>query len=665
DRGRGIFGPDGQLLHLEGFAADITDQRRAEETLRQNEERLAEIIENTPDPIVMLTSLGFVQSMNPEAERVSGYSPKEVVGKHFTNTPFLSPKSLPTAIREFTAILAGQERAPFELEFARKDGKELVFEAKAHLLRKRGKNAGMQVIFRDLTERKRAENALRESEERFRTLTLLAPVGIFLTDAQGDCLFVNQRWCDITGLTIEKAKGEGWAAVLHPEDHERVHREWSTVSKREKFASEYRFRRPDGKVTWVSDNVVPLLDEKGKKIGYLGTVADVTERRQMEDQLRQSQKMEAVGRLAGGIAHDFNNILTAITGYTELALKSDTSESVHADLEEVYKAAERASGLTRQLLSFSRRQTVDSRIIQPNELVRNMDKMLRRVIGEDVEFLIKMGKEVKPVKADPGQLEQVIVNLVVNARDALEKGGRVTLETSSASLDETSAFQHEAGGPGEYGLLTVKDTGHGMTDEVKKHLFEPFFTTKESGKGTGLGLATCYGIVKQAGGFIDVQSEPGKGTAVTVYLPVAAKGAEAGPEEKSADGVTPVGKEMVLLVDDESTVRSFAARILRQQGYSVLEASSGPEALEMLKLRDARDLRLLFTDVMMPKMNGTELAEKLKALRPGVKVLFASGFTDEPLVREGVGRWKKAFLAKPFSAEALARKVREVLDRGD
>jgi PAS domain S-box-containing protein len=669
ERGRGIFGPEGRLLYLEGFATDITERRKTEEALRQNEECLAAMVENAPDPVVTLTALGFIQSMNPEAERVSGYARDEVVGKHFSKASLLSPKSMPAAIREFSAILSGQDRPPFELEFIRKDGGALIFEAKARLLRKRGKASGMQVIFRDLTERKRAEAALKESEEKFRTLASHAPVGIALLNAEGEILFMNDYLVRITGQTPREVQGRAWISSVHPEDRESFVGAWDRhlaqkAGDKQDLSEECRYVRKDGKTMAISVHGVALRDTAGRVAGHLITVTDMTEHRQLEDQLRQSQKMEAVGRLAGGIAHDFNNILTAITGYTELALKSDTSESVHADLEEVYKAAERASGLTRQLLSFARRQTVNAKIVDPNELIRNMDKMLRRVIGEDVEFSIRTGRGLKPFKADPGQIEQVIMNLAVNARDALGSGGRITVETSFAHLDEAFAQRHEGGKPGDYALLAIIDTGQGMTEEVKKHLFEPFFTTKESGKGTGLGLATCYGIVKQAGGFIDVQSEAGKGTAMRVYLPVAEEAqANGGREEKPAEGMAPKGGEKILLVDDETTVRSFAARILRQKGYAVLEASSGPEALDLLGRKEAGDVRLLFTDVMMPKMNGRELAEKLKTLRPEIKVLFASGYTEEPVVLEGAKEWRTAFLPKPFSAEALTRKIREILDQ--
>ncbi len=668
DKGKGVFGSDGRLLHLEGFVADITGRRKTEEALRQNEERLAAIVENAPDPIVTLTSLGFVQSMNPEAERVSGYSRDEVVGKHFSKANLLSPKSLPVVIKEFSAILTGERRLPYEVEFIRKDGEKITFEANARLLQRRGKTAGIQVILRDLTERKRAEERLFESENRLRTIFDSAPQCVKLLDQEGTILEINPSGLAFLECgSVEEARSQKLELFVAPEHRVAFKALAAKVFQGGSGELEFELIGLKGTRRWLHTHAVPFRNREGKVVAILEIAADVTKSWKLEEQLRQSQKMEAVGRLAGGIAHDFNNILTAITGYTELALKSDTSESVHSDLEEVYKAAERASGLTRQLLSFSRRQTVNARLIEPNELIRNMDKMLRRVIGEDIDFSIQTEKGVKPFKADPGQIEQVIMNLTVNARDALTKGGQVTVGTSFAHVDEAFALQHEGGKAGDYDLLTVKDTGHGMTEEVKKHLFEPFFTTKEAGKGTGLGLATCYGIVKQAGGFIDVQSEPGNGTTIAVYLPISEETDEAGKapaREKSADGTLPKGAEKVLLVDDESAVRSFAARVLRQQGYTVLEASSGPEALEMLKLKDARDLRLLFTDVMMPKMNGKELAEKLQALRPEVKVLFASGFTEEPLVIEGVKDKKLAFLPKPFSAEALSRKVREVLDKG-
>ncbi len=381
----------------------------------------------------------------------------------------------------------------------------------------------------------------------------------------------------------------------------------------------------------------------------------------LEEQLRQSQKIEAIGRLAGGIAHDFNNLLTVIKGYSELLLaKLKQGDPLKGNLEEIHRASQRATDLTRQLLAFSRRQILEFKILDLNTILRDMDKMLRRILSEDIELVTLFAEGIGKVRTDPGQVEQVILNLAVNARDAMPSGGKLTLETANVELDETFAQTHIEMKPGRYVMLSVSDTGVGMTPEVKEHLFEPFFTTKEEGKGTGLGLSTVYGIVKQSGGDIWVYSEPGQGTTFKIYLPRVEEGASALPHEGDKDSL-PRGRETILLVEDELSVRGFAVQVLRENGYNLLEAVNGSEALRMVQ-EYAGEIHLLLTDVVMPQVGGKELAQKLKALRPNIKVLFTSGYTDNAIVHHGVLEPGVKFLQKPFSPAALAQKVREVLD---
>jgi CheY-like chemotaxis protein len=384
--------------------------------------------------------------------------------------------------------------------------------------------------------------------------------------------------------------------------------------------------------------------------------------RETEAQLRQAQKMEAVGRLAGGVAHDFNNLLTVIRGYSELLLgRLGPTDAMRKEMEEIKKAADRASGLTRQLLAFSRRQFIAAKVVDLNALVANMDGMLRRLIGEDiVELCAELDSSTGAIKADPGQVEQVIMNLVVNARDAMPTGGRLTIETRNVTIGKAVHLDAVGVAPGSYVLLVVRDNGHGMDAETQSHLFEPFFTTKEKGKGTGLGLTTVYGIVKQSGGSITVESAPGRGTTFRVYFPRVEQ--EVSGLTGAVKAIDPVrGRETILLVEDEPAVRGLVHETLRLHGYTVLEARHGIEAL-LTSAKYVGPIHLLLTDVVMPQMSGPEVAEKLLTVRPGIKVLYMSGYPDHPVFDQGGVSRETGFLPKPFSPHVMAQKVREVLD---
>ena len=388
-----------------------------------------------------------------------------------------------------------------------------------------------------------------------------------------------------------------------------------------------------------------------------------THQRRLEEQLVQSQKMEGIGRLAGGVAHDFNNLLTAILGYAELMEPQLEDEGLRSELREIRLAGERAAALTRQLLAFSRRQVMQPRTLDLNTVVSDVEKMLARLIGEDVTLVTRLDPALGSVEADPGQLEQVLMNLSVNARDAMPEGGTLTFETANAVLDADFVAVHPGALPGAYVVLTVTDSGTGMTDEVRGHAFEPFFTTKEKGKGTGLGLATAYGIVKQSGGYITVDSEAGRGTTFRIYLP-RVEGTAAVTERTTISSLLPVGTETILLVEDEAGVRRLSLTVLETQGYVVLEAPSGDVALQVAR-SETGPIHLVVTDVVMPGMNGRELWDRLKVLRPDSRVLFMSGYTDDAIARHGVLEPGIAFLQKPFTPFSLAQKVREVLDAED
>ena len=513
-------------------------------------------------------------------------------------------------------------------------------------------------------ERRETERALREAEEVFRALSSSSPLGIFTTDTQGNVTYANPNYRAIFGLTLMEAGGAGWVGALHPEDRERVSQAWNAFVQgggRDKYVIECRVQPRAGKIAWIQGNAFAMRADDGQPTGYVGTVEDITERKELEQQLRQAQKVEAVGRLAGGIAHDFNNILTAVLGYSDLILRSARPDDpVRHNVDEIRKAAERAAALTGQLLAFSRKQVMETKVFDFRQVVSGLEKMLQRLIGENVQLITELGDQRANVKADPGQIEQVIMNLIVNGRDAMPQGGKITIQLMTATLDEEYTHQQQDISPGEYVLLMVTDSGTGMTDEVKAHVFEPFFTTKPLGQGTGLGLATCYGIIKQSGGLIVVQSELGRGTTFKIYLPRVAATTDEPPKPKEF-GSLPTGNEIVLLVEDEVAVRGLANLVLRDLGYQILMASNGEEALQLVAAHP-QEIDLLLTDLVMPQMGGRELAERVCALEPRIKVLYTSGYTGDATVQEGLLNQTRAFLQKPYGPAALAGKIREVLD---
>lgn len=520
----------------------------------------------------------------------------------------------------------------------------------------------------EISEREQAEAALRASEERFRQVISSISDWIYMTQLSEDNQIINLYLSPhveaLTGYPYEKFMTD-WSfwptRVIHPDDRGTAHEQSTRLAEGHNSETEYRLIRANGEVLWVRDSARVEVGPRNSKIIY-GVISDITQRKQLETQFLQSQKMEAVGRLAGGVAHDFNNLLTVINGYSELLLHRYLNEvmPVRRYIEEIKKAGERASALTGQLLAFSRKQVLQPKIFDLNDVVDNMDKMLRRLIGEDIELIFRPGTPLGKIKADPGQIEQVILNLVVNARDAMPNGGKITVETENVTLEESYTGQQLGPAFGCSVRLMVKDTGTGIDPKVLPHIFEPFFTTKEKNKGTGLGLATVYGIVAQSGGQLDVTSQVGLGTTFTVYLPAVEEVAEPlvpdQPDEAGLDG-----HETILLVEDEDMVRSLTRTILLKHGYHVLEAAYGDEALKVSQEYEGV-IDLLATDVIMPHMSGREVAERLLQLRPTLKVLYMSGYTEDTIVHHGVTESGTAFLAKPFTPKVLARKVREILD---
>ncbi len=518
-------------------------------------------------------------------------------------------------------------------------------------------------------ERKRAVEALREIEERFRHIYDEAPVGYHELDKEGRIIRVNRRELEMLGYKEEEMLGRPvWRFVVEEEMTRQVimAKIAGDVSFHETF--ERTYRRKDGTTLPVLIEDRIIRDKKGRIAGIRSMTEDITERRRAEEalkkseeQLRQWQRVEAIGRLAGGVAHDFNNLLMTIKGCSELLLgELDPHDARREEVEEIRKAAERATALTRQLLAFGRRQVLQPQVLDLNEVVANMDRMLQRLIGEDIQLLTVLDPELWPVKVDPGQIEQVIMNLAVNARDAMPGGGKLTIETANVVLDEYYALRHVAVKPGPCVMLAVTDNGCGMDKETQSHLFEPFFTTKNKGEGTGLGLSTVYGIVKQSGGNIWAYSELGHGTTFKVYLPRIEEGVRT-YRPKVAPTLPPGGSETILLVEDEEAVRTIVSKILQNKGYTVLEAHHGHEALQICKDHEG-PIHLMVTDVVMPHMSGRELAEHLIFLRPELRVLFMSGYPDNAIVHHGVLGAGTAFLQKPFTLITLECKVRELLD---
>jgi PAS domain S-box-containing protein len=513
------------------------------------------------------------------------------------------------------------------------------------------------------TERLRAEQQRQVAEDRFRQLAETIQQVFWMCDVTlTEISYVSPAYEAIWGRSCASlyAAPRTWMDAIHPDDQERVEQAWFLRARRGDYDEVYRIVRPDGTVRWIRDRGFPIRNEAGEVHRMLGTAADITEQRQLEEQLRQAQKMESVGRLAGGVAHDFNNLLTVINGMADLVIAGlDEDDPIRHDLQQIRLAGDRAAALTGRLLAISRRQILKPEVINLTTVVEDLETMVHRVIGEDVELVLALGRDVESVKADPGQIEQALLNLVVNARDAMPDGGTLTIETRNVTLDAAYAADHPGTRPGPHAMVSVGDTGVGMDDVTRERIFEPFFTTKALGKGTGLGLSMVYGIVKQSGGSIHVSSEPGRGATFRIYLPAVSE--RPVPRPSPSTPAVARGHETVLVVEDEPALRELTTRILTGAGYSVLVAGSGAEALAVLE-RHKGAVDLLFTDVVMPGMTGRELAVRLATVRPAMRVLYTSGYTEDAILRYGVLDDASRFLTKPYTPAELRRRIREALD---
>jgi len=511
-------------------------------------------------------------------------------------------------------------------------------------------------------QRKQAEEALRETNQTLQSLVQTSPLAIIALDVEGNVRSWNAAAERFFGWTEAEAVGRPNPIIQADKWDEFIDR-LDITSKGGTFTNfETTGVRKDESMTHVSLSSAPLIDGKGNIHGSVMVMADITERRQLEDQFRQAQKMEAVGRLAGGVAHDFNNLLTAIIGYSQMSLaRLHREDPMRRDLEEIERAGQRAAGLTSQLLAFSRRQVLQPQVLDLNALVADLGKMLHRLIGEDIELDFRLSPDLGFVRADRGQIDQIIMNLAVNSRDAMPEGGKLTIETANVELGESYANEHVDSRPGPHVMLAISDNGVGMDKQTLSRIFEPFFTTKEQGKGTGLGLSTVYGIVKQSGGQVGVYSEPGKGTTFKVYL-TRIEGAADHSAQRVLSSDSPKGTETILMVEDDPSVRKLARTILDNNGYNVLEAEGGDAALRLSKQHE-RPIELMLTDVVMPGTSGRELAQSVAISRPEMKVLYMSGYTDDAIVHHGILDADTPFIQKPFTPDSLLRKVRDVLDK--
>jgi len=663
-----------QPIRLLGAMTDITDRKRSE----SERETLGMAVEQADESIIVTDSDGVITYVNPSFERVTGYTREEVIGK---NPRILkSGEQGPEFYKSLWQTLTEGRVWSGPLTNQRKDG--TLYEEETIISPVRGKDGRLLhyvAVKRDLTHAKRSEAetarlSIEVSKQKQQLESIVKSVPGVVWEAWGKPDEADQR-IDFVSEYVETLLGyrvaewlstpNFWLSIVDPDDKKRVAAEAAEqFSSGKGGQSEFRWIRKDGRRVWVEAHTTVIADDKGQPAGMRGVNIDITERKTLEAQLRQAQKMEAIGALAGGIAHDFNNMLTVINGYSELVIgKLHAHDPLREKIEEIKKAGCRAAALTRQLLIFSRKQVLQPTVLDLNSIIPETERMLARLIGENIELRTVLSSSIGNIRADRGQIEQIIMNLAVNARDAMPHGGHLTIETERVTLEEEYVRQHPECKPGLYAMLAVSDSGLGMDAQTQARIFEPFFTTKESGKGTGLGLSIVYGIVRQSGGTICVYSEVGHGTTIKIYFPSVGDGKEVQesyPDAGAAEDDR--GTETILLTEDDDSLRKLARTMLEVRGYRVLEAANAEEATSISE-RHTPPIHLLLTDVIMPGGNGIDLSRRLAQTRPGLKVLYMSGFTDNAIVHQAVLHGRMFFIQKPFEAKWLARKVREVLGR--
>ncbi len=625
--------------------------------------RTQSVIKTAVDGIILISESGKIQSFNPAAEKIFGYTQKEVVGKkvnilmpepHRSRHDHYIRSYLETGRRRIIGI--GRETMG-----RRKDGSTFPIDLAVSEVTI-GKRRYFTGIVKDITQRHRSATALKDSEERFRVLVEAMNDGLAVQDAQGKIVYVNPRFCEILGYDQQCLMGKTVTEMMDTASQVVLQNELEEQPSPQGGMVELQMEKENGDPLHVNVAAKAIRAPDGKLNGSFVVITDVTQVKKLQGQLIQSQKMEAIGRLAGGVAHDFNNLLTVILGYIDLSMTElEKDDPLYDNFIQIDEAAKRAGKLTRQLLAFSRKQVLRPVMIGLNEIVSNIEEMLHRLIGEDIIFTTRLDPNTGFIKADPGQIEQVLVNIAVNARDAMPNGGHLTIETRQMTLEDSHLGIEADVPPGNYAMVAITDTGVGMDRQTQSRIFEPFYTTKEKGHGTGLGLSMAYGIIKQSGGEIALYSEPGNGTCFKLYLPQA----QAVSDAPAAAAIAPVpvcGSETVLVVEDEDALRGLVVNGLKRCGYTVLQAQDGPTAIDRYGSGGQDHIDLILTDVVMPQMNGKELVSRLKPVHPEAKVLFISGYTDDAIVNHGVLTPGTPFLHKPFTLDQLIRKIQSLLN---
>ncbi len=661
----------GEAFRIVCSSRDVTARLRAEEALRESEARFRAVFDDAGIGIILGDAEGNVLEVNPALQRMLGYPAHEL--RAVGPAALTHPDDLERDRALFAEVLAGRRNQyALEKRYLHRDGHVVWGRLMTSLIRgAAGEPRYVMALVEDVTAQRQAQEALRASEAQLRAMFDEAPIGVALADMRGRTLRSNRALQEMLGYGAHELAGTAFSAFSHPDDVEAdwLHFDQLVAGERGEYQLEKRYFRKDGSMLWGRLSVSLVRDAGGEPRYAVGMVENITEHKAAERALEhsqalllQAQKMEAVGRLAGGVAHDFNNMLTAIRGNAELLLMDTPPDDPRRlDLEEIQHAANRSADLTRQLLAFSRQQVLQPRVLELNQSVAATERMLRRLIGEDIDLATMLDPALGRVTADPGQVEQVLLNLAVNARDAMPQGGKLWIKTANVYLPAGDRRLGPEAAPGPYVAVTVVDTGCGMDDATLARIWEPFFTTKEQGKGTGLGLSTVYGIVRQSGGTVWAESEPDRGTAITTYFPRTDRAACA-DEAGDGLGAAPVarGTETVLVVEDEAAVRRLTTRVLARSGFRVLEASEPVEALELFRVHGA-EVDLVLTDLVMPGMDGIRLAEILRERTPSLPVIFSTGYSAEALHPDRIGPGAEILL-KPFSPDALVRKVREVLD---
>ncbi|MBS1792337.1 MAG: PAS domain-containing protein [Acidobacteria bacterium] len=661
-----IFNQDGRFRQWIGTCNDITQRMYAEESLRKNEAQLQLVSDTVPTSIAYLDRDLNCLFVNKACAEWFGFTKEEALGKNLRDV--FDAQAIELVRSELADVMKGRTLT-FERSSILADGSHYLRLNYVPDFDDNREVRGAFIFIIDLTENRKAEEELRKSEERFRSLVNSIAQIVWTTDAEGRLLSaLTPEGSVLQGTAAEQPLD--WVELIHPDDRDRAVKQFEdSILTKSQFQTECRMKIYDGNYRYFISRGTPVFEKDGTVREWVGTLTDITNNklseeslRQSEEQLRQAQKLESVGRLAGGIAHDFNNMLTAINGYSDLTLRRlAENDPLRRNIEEIKKAGERSATLTQQLLAFSRRQILQVKVLEINQIINDSLVMLQRLIGEDIQIISALNPSINYVKADAGQLSQMLLNLVVNSRDAMPKGGTITIETDNIYFDEDFTSRHAGAVIGNYVMLAVSDTGVGIDEDTLKQIFEPFFTTKEIGKGTGLGLSTVYGIVNQLGGYIDVKSKVNVGTTFEIYLP-AIKSHRDSTENRRDFSNLKIGSETILLVEDEDLVRKLSQQVLEACGYQVVEARDGFEALDYCQ-KNENQVDLLLTDVVMPLMSGRELAEKIQLIKPEIRILFTSGYTEDAIVQHGIRDLEMNFIQKPFTFDELSRKVRELLDQ--